>query len=133
MPVTDRSHLDFLPAVLAVFDDADCHDSLLWHVDNDGAVHFSAQCSDTFFWASADAEEITEADVPLLRQCLADLRALDAEEGLPQLYAARRRRMRPMRIFLNPKPLTGYQPAQWPEVRELFLACGPDRSRASEG
>lgn len=131
----DAQHLAYVVAVLGVFADADFHDGgLYWHV-KDGRVHFAAMCSDTFHWASADAEEIRPDDVPLLRSCLTDLQRLDgiAPAYLPELYAARRRGMRPMRLYLWPKRQAPALAEGWAAVRDLFLACGPERDPATEG
>lgn len=127
------AQLRYLEAVLDVFHQADSYELLMWRRTDDG-IRFSAMCSDTFAWASADAELIEPEDVPLLRQCLADLKAADPQLGecdLPELFAARKRGMRPMRLFLYPK--REREDPGWPAVRELFLAAGPERDPATEG
>lgn len=117
-------NVDFAPAVLRVFQDADLHGDLLWRVSGH-KVGFSAICSDTFWWATADAEEITLDDLPLLRQCLEDLRPFDEEHHLCALYAARRRGMRPMRAWLK-------QEVENSPAKVLFLAAGPERDPKDE-
>lgn len=132
---TDAAHLAYLTAVLGAFADADYHDGgLLWHV-KDGRVHFFATCSDTFHWASADAEEITEADVPLLRQCLADLKTIKAEYELPTLFSARKRGMRPMSVYIDQyrREVLPASARTFQGIVALFEACGPERTKASEG
>lgn len=127
------AQLRYLEDVLDVFNRADSYESLLWR-RTDAGMRFAAMCSDTFHWASADAEPIEPEDVPLLRQCLEDLRAADPQLGecdLPELFAARKRGLRPMRLFLWPKHQREYE--GWPAVRELFLAAGPERNPATEG
>lgn len=127
------ARLRYLEAVLDVFRDADSFQSLMWYRTDDG-IRFAVMCSDTFAWGSADVERIEPEDVPLLRQCLTDLRAADPQLGecdLPELFAARKRGMRPMRLFLYPKHHR--EDPGWPAVRELFLAAGPERDPATEG
>jgi hypothetical protein len=78
---------------------------LLWHVDPDGCLRFSADCSDLFDWGEADTEPIeTREDVRLLEVCLADLREVTGEQYplfVTELYAARKRNRRPAPWFLN--------------------------------
>lgn len=79
--------------VLVLFgfpDGADVHGGLFWRTDG-GRVMFYADCSDTFAWGSADAEEILEGDVPLLRECFADVSRHGVEWLLSVLFAARKR------------------------------------------
>lgn len=127
------AQLRYLEAVLDVFRDADSFQFLMWRRTDTG-IRFAAMCSDTFAWGTADAERIEPEDVPLLRQCLVDLRTADPRLGecdLPELFAARKRGMRPMRLYLYPKHER--TDAGWPAVRELFLAAGPERDPATEG
>lgn len=126
--------LRYLEAVLDVFRDADSFQSLMWR-RTDAGIRFAAMCSDTFAWGTADAERIEPEDVALLRQCLADLRAADPQLGecdLPELFAARKRGMRPMRLFLYPNRGMRLTDQGWPAVRELFLAAGPERDPETE-
>jgi len=116
---------EFVRDVLAVFAEADDYESLLWRVRGDD-VWFSAQCSDFFHWASADAEPIEPDDLPLLRETFADLAAVKGEPTflLAHLFAARKRGMRPMRLYLQ---------QTLDAVVALFLACGPERDPGTEG
>lgn len=128
------AQLRYLESVLDVFRDADSFQSLMWH-RTDVGIRFAAMCSDTFAWGTADAERIEPEDVPLLRQCLTDLRAVDPQLGecdLPELFAARKRGMRPMRLFLYPNRGMRVTDKGWPAVRELFLAAGPERDPETE-
>lgn len=128
------AQLRYLEAVLDVFRDADSFQSLMWR-RTDAGIRFAAMCGDTFAWGTADAERIEPEDVPLLRQCLADLRAADPQLGecdLPELFAARKRGMRPMRLFLYPNCGMRLTDQGWPAVRELFLAAGPERDPETE-
>ena len=109
--------------VLALFDQADDHEGVFWRVDMDHGrdVKLFANCSDLFYWATADAEEITREDIPLLRQTLADLKAVDAAYNLNELFAARKRKLRPQRPC--------YRHFEAP-VAALFDACCTEEERA---
>ena len=112
--------------VLSIFEVADLYDgALIWKVFPDG-IHFWAQCSDVFYWGTADGEPIeTDADLDLLRQCLDELALFDSTFYMPELYAARRRKMRPQRPWLEHR--------EDPNVLALFLAAGPERDPKDEG
>jgi hypothetical protein len=112
----------FVRRVLMAFAGEACAD-LVWHADETG-LHFSAECSDVFFWAYADLESITPATIDLLEQTRQDL--LDATGGdhralveLADLYAARVRKMRPQGALMR-----HVLPSLWP----LYEACGPERA-----
>lgn len=115
-PSSAAQELNFIKQVLTVFADADIHDSLWWRFD-DGALTLFAMVNDVFEWACADAEEITPDTLPDLQGAYNDLKAIGATEWTPDLYAARRRGMRP-------------QGAAYPvdaAVQALFNECGPAR------
>ena len=116
--------------MFALFAEAeDFEAALIWRVDMaPGAnreTRLFAECSDVFHWATADFEEITTADVPLLRRTLDDLKPLRAEYELGHLFAARKRGLRPQ------KPC--YKGMEAP-VAALYDACctEAERSAASE-
>lgn len=92
-----------------------------WYVKDGEPVPWFI-CNDMFWWGCADAEDITEADLPLLRQTRDDLIA--AGDGhldeLASLYCARKRGMRPQGAWYRVAALT-------PQVQALFDACGPER------
>lgn len=81
--------------VLAIWERADMTEMLYWRVDSPDDVRMFATCSDLFYWATADLEEITPQDLPALEQTLEDLLAIDCTEELPHLFAARKRQLRP--------------------------------------
>ena len=112
--------------VLALFAEAeDFEGGLFWRVDmtpgGNREMTLFAECSDLFFWATADLEEVTRDDIPLLRQALEDLKPLDAAEELGHLFAARKRRMRPQRPCYK---------GMAPEVAALYDACCTEEERA---
>jgi len=109
----------------ALFAEAEDFSGLFWRVDmtpgRDREMTLFAQCSDFFFWATADLEEIARDDIPLLRQTLGDLRAIGAEEELGTLFAARKRKLRPQRPCYKHFA---------PPVAALYDACCTKEERA---
>ena len=65
-------------------------------------------------------QQVWSRCVPLLRRCLADLRAHDEEDLLSYLYSARKRGMRPMQEWIT-------MFVSDPDVLDLFLDAGPER------
>lgn len=114
---------DFVTRVLELFSlsHADAYGDLFWRVD-DSEVRLYANVSDVFAWGGADAEEITPATLPALEQAYADLKAVEAEEFTAELYAARRRGMRPQGAAYPSKTHES-----WRQVSALYDACGPER------
>lgn len=114
-------------AVFAAFERADGNESLMWRVnmaDEGRDLKLFALCNDVFFWATADAEEITADDVPLLEECLADLdKCADRWVTcyLAELFAARKRKLRPQKPFYKDMP---------EDVAALFDACCTAEERA---
>lgn len=104
--------------LLRLFAWDDC-ESLWWRVNADG-LRMAVRCNDTFYWATADAEEVTAADLPDLARAKADL----PEDDWPTLWVARKRQMRPMRAYY--KSVT-------PELAALFDVSGPERDPKDEG
>lgn len=111
--------LDFIIRVLRSRDPFDCEE-LLWHFDEAGQVHFEAKCPDTFWWATADSEEITPANIEEFERSKSDATAACKFGSIyaDMLFAARVRKMRPMKTAYSK------QVELWP----LFDACGPERS-----
>lgn len=154
---TDPLHeqFDFVISVLEMTSNADLCGELIWSVTDDikGKVHFSLMCSDTFAWGTADAEKVeTKEDIQLFAQCQEDLKAISAgaEGYVSELYAARRRGMRPMRLWLklllngsyrDPDPRMPEAIESWKakyseehaKIHELFLTTGPERDPRTEG
>lgn len=99
-------------------------EDLYWQVDKDdpNILNFYVECSDLFYYATADFELITSEKLGLLYEAKKDLDALNLSNlhkpfGL--LFAARARGMR---------PLSGYYKYLHPDVQPLFDACGPKRT-----
>ena len=141
----EDEYLTYIREVLRTFSIADCYDGLFWTVGRDQLEHpvkFFARCSDFFYWGTSDLEPIEIEDVELLKQTRRDLLEVDGEWLLNFLFAARKRKMRPMRLAIgkHPSQQDGSYPNKDPmgiaankELQDLFLACGPERDPASEG
>ena len=123
---------DFFLRVFRVFSETNCGNEMLWwRTDTTYApVTFMVNCSDTFFWATADNEHLTPENIGVLEQAVADCNAVPSEyKHLARIYAstlfcARVRGMRPMRLAY---------PKDRPEIWPLYDACGPERTSESEG
>lgn len=112
--------------VLAAFEKADSFDGLTWRVTHkpgsEADVKLFALCSDFFHLATADCEEIEDiADIDLLERCLADLDGTGEEIYLAELFAARKRKMRPLKNAYK-----GMAPA----AAALFDGCSTEEERA---
>lgn len=81
--------------------------------------HFeiALDCSDTFGWGVADAQEITGETLPILEATLKDWKY--GLFPLGDLYAARVRKMRPQGACYKVR----YDPSTW----RMFDECGPER------
>lgn len=102
----------------------------------DGILYLSVNCSDTFDWGSADAEDITVDNFPLFVQTVDEIEPLVDEipsgisdeqyerylyslrSTVADLFAARVRKMRPQGACYSRYPV-----ATW----FLFDECGPER------
>lgn len=115
---------DALP-ILAVFSKADDYETLYWKVEGD-EIRLWVNCSDWFFWATADMEEVSPEDVPALEQALDDLLRIQAAEYLGDLFVSRKRRLRPQKACYKDMPEA---------VKPLFNACctAEEREAADRG
>jgi hypothetical protein len=118
-PGGDPPVLDYILRVLTVYERAESS-NLMWRVEGD-TVRFSANCSDTFGWALADAENIEVDDLELLERTLDDLQAADhyGDCWISELFATRKRGERPMNRYME--TITA------PALRALFEQAGPER------
>ena len=111
--IMDNDTLRFLLITVA---NGDVCSDIFWHSN----LEFFVGCNDLFYWGVADAEPIeTAADVRELDRALADCESAAGQncDG-PQLYCARRRKMRPQGACYS-----SISQEAWP----LFDACGPVR------
>jgi hypothetical protein len=108
-----EAHADNVERVLAlVWED---RESLMW--DNDG-TRLLVECSDTFWWATADAQAI---DLPGDLESLAAARREFPDDDWPLLWCCRKRGMRPM-----PRWSRDRDPAD--PFTAAVLAAGPERT-----
>jgi len=108
--------------LLKLLFDHDAHDDLFWNCSGPYApITFFIQCSDVFYWATADLEKVTSENLPILRQSYEDAGNLYGGD----LFCARVRGMRPQRPYLKQ--------IRDEKIKELFLACGPERDPKDEG
>lgn len=120
--------------ILYWFWEKDLRDSLSWGFRaGTNEIFFWVNCSDVFYWGTADGEDITAADLPDLEQAYQDLIAasdpdnyLANEVYAPELWAARKRGMRPQRPWW-------YREKFLEPIKELFKAAGPERDPSTEG
>lgn len=116
----ERTMSGFVTDVLKLFANHDICSSLQWSISDKGTVVFNTNANDLFAWGSADGEDVTPENLPLLEQAINECLARDAITGAIygcDLFAARVRKMRP-------------QGAAYPDERSLwplFDACGPER------
>jgi len=109
--------------------DGDACDELRWRDDGSGLV-FTVDCSDTFYWGTADCEDVTEADLPELHRAVVETIGRPHGQDLwPALWCARKRGMRPMAAFY--RQVLGGLPdsGQSGTLAALFDAAGPVRPR----
>lgn len=111
----------FLADVFEVIAEHDLREDVLYQVTPDRKVSIYFLCNDLFWWGCADAEEITPENLPVLRQCVANLKAVDKVLGtvhVAELFCSMVRKERPQGVCYD-----GFEPEYWP----LFDACGPER------
>jgi hypothetical protein len=108
--------------ILRLFAEFDIQDCLWWCFPaGQDAPKFLVNCNDLFYWATADAEEVTVESLPELRKAIEECLAIDPVVGAldgVNLYAARRRKTRPQNCCYPESK------ALWP----LFDAAGPERT-----
>ena len=116
--VSEMTNSDFVLDVLTLLDKYDDYD-IFWRVEN-GQVRFWTNCNDLFWWATADGEELTPENLPILRQCYEDCKAacVIGTVYAQSLFACRMRGMRPQGAAY---------PKSDPEMWALFDAAGPPR------
>ncbi len=106
----------FVQKVLELFEEFDEREKMFWSANN-GATKLYVLCNDFFWWAVADAEDITPKNVALLRACFEELTG-ESREWAPLLFCARVRQLRPQGCCYPKEPT----------LIALFDACGPKRA-----
>lgn len=99
-------------------------DYLFWRCDDAGRFKIFINCSDFFYWGTADAEPITDDNIGLLEETFREVQELkgnkwDADDA-PLLFCARVREMRPQGAYY--KHLDE-------DLHHLFNAVAPERDR----
>lgn len=113
------SPLSWPDSLIVVLAENDCHDSLHYWVPEKNKPKYGINCSDWFYWACADAQEITPEDLPDLIKAIEDSTKLHPFEFYgPLLWTCRKRNMRPMKEVYRDMP---------EELHELFNKTGPKR------
>ena len=131
---------EFYERVFRLFSETNMgNESLWWRTDGLYApVTFMVNCSDTFFWGTADSEHLTPENISILEEAVRVCVLLEQTCTDPNntrhrhasrfyatvLFCAKIRNMRPVR--------SAY-PADFSEISALYDACGPERTRESEG
>jgi len=119
--------------ILAYIAEQDMHDAIFWRCDGQYApITIWVNCNDLFYWATADCEELTIENLPVLKQAVVDIDAVGPVLGIlhaPALFACRVRGMRPQ----QPAYPHGDYIENEPKLRALFDACGPPRDAKDEG
>lgn len=126
-----ENNQDFILRALKAMQECDCRDDLWWNVKEDGSVEFTINCSDIFWWGTADSEDLTPENIEELEKAIDDMKKLGGQAAedscvtfgqtvgqAPLLFVARVRKMRPqgaMYAYLNTS------------VWHMFDACGPER------
>ena len=104
--------IDDVKAVVAAAFEHDV--DLFWYINDDKEVCAAVNVNDTFFWGCSDLEDVEAEDVPMFNEAF----TLGGYKYGAEIYAARKRDMRPQNAVINPAP---------PEVQRAFLDAGPLR------
>lgn len=105
----------------------------LWWAINGDTETFHINCNDLFWWATADAEDITPENICHIEELGAYIEGLIKDEATRDLewvdelcdystalLVCRMRKMRPQNCFTKK--------IKHQKLREMFEACGPERS-----
>jgi hypothetical protein len=94
---------------------ANQHDvDLFWYINDDDEVRAAVNVNDVFFWGCSDCEDVEAEDVPLFNHSF----TLGGHQYGAEIYAARKRGMRPQNAVVNKAPH---------EVKRALLDAGPVR------
>ena len=117
------SERDILYAVGHIVTEYDIGLESFYLFKQDGVVTTWVNCSDVFFWGTADFEQVTAENIIELERACSDAQAAgDFNEVYgPELFCARVRKMRPQGAWYKGD-------ADSKALRELFDACGPRRT-----
>lgn len=120
--MSDSEQLAFILRILKVLAFENCED-LWWRCDNEYApLTLFIDCSDAFWWGTADCEAVTPENVHILEEAFRDCKTADPKYGecyASLLFCARVRKVRPQGAAYPGNDSA----CLWP----LFDACGPER------
>lgn len=125
--MNDIDKLNLIMRVFRALDSCDSSLDLTWHFNDNDELELGVRCSDIFWWACADSQEINQSNIDLLEQTIEDVKLLidvnDRSENViitsvTDLFVARVRQMRPQNAAYS-----YYHSKLW----KLFDACGPSR------
>ena len=113
------SELEYIKQVLYTTREHDISGYLHWHFKENKELQFAIDCSDTFIWGCADAEDLTPDNFPDLLQALKDTYDENLQSSFwgTTLFACRMRKARPMKRFLDI--------VKDPSIVKLLEDCGP--------
>ena len=86
-------NMDFTTKLLKLIADYESYDDLIWFVKDD-KISFWIKCNDLFYWATGDAEPVTESNIDLLEKSLKECDELLSVWG-SQLFCCRNRKLQP--------------------------------------
>lgn len=111
--------MSFQDDILRLIVREDIFGSVIWNERANGELKFSVLCNDTFWWATADCEEVNKETLSELQRALDDTHEICGYSDWGDvLYCARRRKMRPQGAIYKHMPS---------KIKHLFDACGPER------
>jgi len=88
---------------------------LYWYIDEEkDEARAAVNVNDVFFWGCSDCEDVEAEDVPLFNHSF----TLGGHQYGAEIYAARKRGMRPQNAIINIAP---------PHVKQALLDAGPVR------
>jgi len=92
--------LNFILKVLKISSENDL--DISWYFEDEKLI-FTVDCSDVFNWATADCEDITEENFPVLEQAVKDINSTGSIHThlASQLFCARVRKQRPQGAFYS--------------------------------
>lgn len=120
--------LEQLLEIMAVVAEADGTDCISWRCDGEYApISFWINCNDLFWWGTADGEDLTYEQLPILKQAIVDCKAIKAYAFWAfTLYCCRVRKMRPQGCCYPGATPEGVK-EEYEELARLFDTCGPER------
>lgn len=119
-----KLNTEFISEFFRITSENDDYD-FYWNWDWKDGLKLYVNCNDVFAWATADCEEITAENLPLLEQAYNDCNNIKNtySHNAKALFCARVRKQRPqgaMYEYLKP------------ELAALFDACGPDPVKSDD-